>query len=412
MTPKNAFTKAAKSTPPKKRGELRLAYERLMKEFEAMTCGIEDLNEVEPQFRQAFKKFLRDCDFHLAEKNFDALLFEKSGKHFHRSDRTVSWYHEVLPIIWDLSTVLKGASAQGVDIVEYIPYGGLEADIVSHLRHDSVEDFITMETLAAQQYQMLDEMIAQDCSAYIENGPKMVEQVLINVRLMTQRPQNDANGGIAMKNGKALKEDVIEYTHRMVDDPHANPIVFKKKQLDVLHNFATMLGAEKFTPERRAKRCNERENMYGARFGFTEIAIAKWKPFSRVIQIFDSNMGELLYKNFRYLENVDEFYLNSEDAFRRKAYDYPVSSRFLTRALTLNVPEIIHPLHMFLKRMAKSADPVADPEKYARLQSFMEKVIKPSLERHRDHFPYIFEESVAPAQPLSLQQQPQPTPLP
>lgn len=412
MTSKNAFTKAAKSMPPKKRGELRLAYERLMKNFEAMTYGIEDLNEVEPQFRMAFKKFLRDCGFCYADKNFDTLLSEKSGRNFYRCDGTVGWYHEVLPIIWDLSTVLKGSYAQGVDIAEYIPYGGLEADIVSHLRHDSVEDFITRETLAAQQYQMLNELIAEGHTAYIEKGAKLVEQVLINVRLMTQRPQTDANGGIIMNNGKPLKEDVVEYTHRMVDDPDANPIVFKKKQLDALHNFATMLGVEKFSPERRAKRCNERENMYGARFGFTEIAIAKWKPFSKVIQIFDNNMGELLYKNFRYLENVDEFYLNSENAFQRKAYDYPVSSRFLTRALTLNVPEIIHPLHMFLKRMVKSVDPAAEPEKYARLQCFMEKVIKPSLERHKDHFPYIFSASEAPAKSLSSQPQPQPTPLP
>jgi hypothetical protein len=259
---------------------------------------------------------------------------------------------------------------------------------------------------------MLSEIIAQGHTAYIKKGPQLVEQVLINVRLMTQRPQTDANGGIVMKNGKPLKEDVVEYTHRMVADPNANPIVFKKKQLDVLHNFATMLGVEKFTPERRAKRCNERENMYGARFGFTEIAIAKWKPFSKVIQVFDSNMGELLYKNFRYLENVDEFYLNSEDAFQRKAYDYPVSSRFLTKALTLNVPEIIHPLHMFLKRMAKSADPATEPEKYARLQGFMENVIKPSLERHKKHFPYIFRKEEAPVQPPSPRPQQQPTPLP
>lgn len=412
MTSRNAFTKAAKSSPPKTRDELRLAYERFMKEFEAMTRGVEDLNEVEPQFRAAFKNFLHECGFHLAVKNFEALLSEKSGKHFYRSDGTVSWYHEVLPIIWDLSTVLKGAAAQGVDIAAYDPYGGLEADIVSHLRHDSVEDCVTKEILAAQQYRMLREIIAQGHTAYTEKGPKLVEQVVINVRLMTQRPQTDANGRIIMKNGKPLKENVVEYTHRMVDDPDANPVVFKKKQLDVLHNFATMLGAEKFTPDRRAKRCHDRERMYGARFGFTDIAIEKWKPFSRVIKIFDSNMGELLYKNFRYLENVDEFYLNAEDAFRREPCDYTVSPRFLTRALTLDVPEIIHPLHMFLKRMAKSVDPAAEPEKYARLQNFMEKVIKPSLERHRDHFPYIFKESEAPAQSPSPQQQPQPTPLP
>jgi len=405
MNSRNQFQTAATAKPVKKRGDLRQAYDRFMKEFETMTRGIDDLNEVELPFRLAFLNFLHDCHFPMAVKNFEALLAEKSGNHSFRNDGTVNWYHDVVPIIWDLSTVLKGSRSHGVDLVEYSPHGGLEADICSHLRHDSVEDFITKKELKEQQNRFLKEVIAEGHIEYLEKGPKIVEQTLTNVRLMTQLPQLDAQNNIIMNNGKPLKEDVVEYMYRMVDDPDANPVVFKKKQLDVVYNLATMIGAEKFIPERRAKRCNERENMYGARFGFTEIAIAKWKPFSKVIQIFDSNMGELLYKNFRYLENVDEFYVNSEDAFQRKPYDYPVSSRFLRKALMLNVPEIIHPLHMFLKRMAKSVDPVAEPEKYERLQNFMEKVIKPSLERYKNHFPYLFKQAEMPPQP-------QPAPLP
>jgi hypothetical protein len=44
-----------------------------------------------------------------------------------------------------------------------------------------------------------------------------------------------------------------------------------------------------------------------------------------------------------------------------------------------------------MKDVMKSVDPEQDPEKYARLQNFLTKVVMPPLEPYKDKFTYLFD---------------------
>lgn len=389
MNSRSTFQKAATGRTGKKTG-WPFSYDELLRTVVSLGRKTDDLNTVEPELRAAFKQFLTESKFYLAAKNFDALRAEKSGEHFLRNDGSVAWFHEFIPIMMVLSAVRKGQRNYGVDFKDVETYGGLEVAIITHLRHDSIEDHIEKEELRQQQYDMLEEIRAEGHDVYAKNGFSKVGLIVDNIDLMSQRPLLDANGNPVMVNGKPAKEDVVTYIARL-SSPTSNPIVFLLKQADIAHNFATMFGAEKFQPERRAKRCNEKENMYGARQDFFDRAKITWRPFSKVIGTFDGVVGDLLYKHFRYLENVDLFYNDSQYAFQRTPNDFPVSSRFLGDALRLDLPEIINPLHIGHKRMMSSVDPVQDPEKYQRLQRFMNNLIEPQLMQRKERFPYIFQ---------------------
>ena len=386
------FTKAANPRPRRVRGWPH-SYDALIKTIDALGQITNDLNSVEPELRAAFEQFLTDSGFHLARKNFKALLAEKSGNKFLRNDNTVGWYHEFIPIMMVLSSVRKGHHRKGVDLKDIESYGGLEVAICTHLRHDSVEDHILsddpqagqnekLEALRQQQHDFLKELHDEGHGVYTNTCIPKIKIIVNNIDLMSQRVSYNAEG-------VRQKEDVIMYIRRLCSS-NSNPIVYILKQADIAHNFATMFGAEKFSPERRAKRCNEKENMYGARQDYYDRPKAIWKPFSNVITNFDGVVGDLLYKHFRYLENVDLFYIDSQYAFQRDPNDDPVSSRFLKDALRVDLPEIIHPLHIGHKRMMESVDPVTNPDMLNRLLRFMDYVIKPAIEHRRDRFPYIF----------------------
>lgn len=389
MNSRSTFQRAASGGTGRKTA-WPYSYDALLKIVESLGRKTGDLNTVEPELREAFKKFLIDSRFYLAAKNFDALLEEKSGNHFLRNDGTVSWFHEFIPIMMVLSAVRNGQRNYGVDFKDVDIYGGLEVAIITHLRHDSIEDHINKDQLRQQQYDMLEEIRAEGFDVYANNTLNKVDLIVDNIDLMSQRPLLDDHGNPVVMNGKIVKEDVVTYIARL-SSSLSNPIVFMLKQADIAHNFATMFGAEKFPPERRAKRCNEKENMYGPRQDFYDRAKLAWKPFSKVISTFDGVVGDLLYKHFRYLENVDLFYQDSQYAFQRTPNDFPVSSRFLRDALRLNLPEIINPLHIGHKRMMASVDPTQDPEKFLRLSRFMDYLIKPQLLQKSDRFPYVFQ---------------------
>lgn len=389
MDYKNAFIKVAAHNSSKRKGWPH-SYDVLLRTIKSLGQKTDDLNSIEQALRQAFKKFLIDSQFFLAAKNFEALLEEKSGENFFRNDGTVAWFHEFIPIMMVLSAARKSSRDYGIENRDLEAYGGLETAIIIHLRHDSIEDHIEKEDLRRQQCEMLEEIRAEGRESYVCKALSKVAQIVESIDTMSQKKLYDANGQPVMAGGKHIKENVVDYIARLVYSETANPIVFILKQADIIHNFATMLGAEKFSAERRAKRHNEKENMYGPRQCFYDHALVTWPRFKKVIDMFDANMGDIIYKHFRYLETVDLFYKDAPEAFRREPNDYPVAPRFTEKALQLDLPEIIHPLHIFMKRLQNSVDPSADPEKIQRFQNLMEKVIKPSLEPFRDHFPYIF----------------------
>jgi hypothetical protein len=364
------------------------AFDRLIREIECATArkGL-TLDLAEPDIRHSFKKFLRSQDYRFATKNFEKLLDEKSGKDFKRNDGTINWFHEFVPILTVMSLIRDNTiSMKAVD-----RYGGLETAICSHLRHDSVEDnpdYVNDKVaFRAEQLQMLHD-IKQENPSYLEDrGFEQLEQMLVNIGLITQRKHEAANG-------VRIKEDVEDYTERMVTSPVANPLVFMLKQVDGIHNFATM-WAPKFAPERRLKRCNEREDMYGRRLGYVEEAKKNWPDFAKGIEILDDTMGMMLYVHFRYLESVDLHY--------KKPRNTPVGiGVYMPKAMSHFLPEEVDMKHIFVKNLMNSVDPMQAPEKYGRLQHFIEKNVQPPFEPYRQFFPYFFknrDQGQAPSSP-------------
>jgi len=356
------------------------AFDHMIKEIRHLTQHSDDIDSMEPEFRQLFCNFLKSMHMPLAVANFEALLKEKSGAKFKRNDGTVNWYHEFLPILEMLELARRGRKNGGFDLKDLETYGGLEVLISSHLRHDSQEDFFkTDKEMNSHEMDLVDEIQAQAQKFDPVDAIGKTLNILINIDLMSQKK-------IRQPDGSLIKENVKDYGYRIAHSERANPIAFMGKQGDINHNFATLLGAPKFTAERRAKRCNEREDMYGARYGFADIAVRRWPEFANAINSLDSMMGFMLYPHFRYLESVDRYYKDESD--------YPVGiERYLRRVTSVRLPEAVNPAHIFLKRMMKSVDPVQDPEKYARLQNFMAKVMRPPLEPFKNQFAYFFPDS-------------------
>lgn len=358
------------------------AFNELVRGIRVLTKSSDDLNAVEPQLRTAFKKFLTDMDMPLALANFEALLKEKSGEKFLRNDGSVNWFHEFIPIMQMMELVHRGYKKGGVDLKDVEASGGLEAWICTHLRHDSLEDFKLNLDMIDEQYTFIDAMNKSRMSRSADSYYDLTTRSMVGIALMTQEKN-------ILPDGTVEKEDVVLYTARMVYDDNANPETFMCKLGDVNHNFATMFGAEKFTPAKRMKRCQERIDMYDPTYGFTDAAMAKWPAFRKAIKSMDSMMGFMVYPHKRYLGVVDQYGDNRPS--------YPVGiERYIHDVLAVQLPEAIHPAHIFLKRMMKSVDPVQDPEKFERLQHFMIDVMRPALAPYKDRFPYFFKDQQTP----------------
>lgn len=362
---------------PKALSKFDNAYDRLFLELRNICAQAANIDACEPQIRHAFLNFLEEMDCPLAIKNFSALLREKSGDKAKRNDGSIGWYHEFIPILTFMTLARMGRNSGGIDMDSLDSYGGLESAITTHLRHDSIEDHTSLKGFKNQQMAILAEICDENSNYDRNEGLAKIQWILTNTNLMTQKVKK-------LPDGTKEKENVIEYTARMVDRKKGNPVVFMLKQLDIIHNFSTLLGAEKFTAEKRLKRCNEREDMYGGRHGFSDMAIYQWPEFAKGISVLDCMMASLLFPQFRYLANVDLHY--------KTPSNQPVGLyRFLGKALSVPYPdEQLSPIHESFKRMKASVDQNNDPEKYKRLTNFIDKVIKPSLLDYKSSFPYLF----------------------
>ncbi len=366
----------ASANPVDEKTAFRTHFRILKDAVRDLTKNEPDLNKLEPQLKFAFREFLRGMGYELALGNFDILLQEKNGANKHRKDGTVNWYHEFIPLMVIMTLGYQGKNSNGFEIDSLNPYGGLEALICTHLRHDSKEDFKTLDEIWDEQMGILGSH--QNNTRYAgERGLELARKIHTNIDLISQRRLDPSNP-------KSPKEEISAYMGRMVYDQESNPIVFMCKQADVIHNLATIWCTSKFTPEKKMKICNSRENMYGPRYGFTDIAIGKWKDQKSAIQTLDCFMGLVLYPHFRFLENVDKAY-----ADRRESLMPVGTTRYLKRALGVGLIEAINPLHISLKRIVKAVPP-EDTERFERLGPFIQQVIRPAFSGHVNTFPYLF----------------------
>ncbi len=358
--------------------------------------------ETEAKLRKDFRAFLIDCNMPLAAKNFDALLKEKSGDNARRNDGTVGWYHEFIPITMMLNLAVLGKKRGGFDIKDLDEHGGMETVLVTHLRHDSLEDHISAAAMKSEQEKYRDEIKAENPAYDLDKANTVIGHSLNNIDLMSQRRLFHEDGSKVIVNGKHAKEDVRTYTRRMVWHENASPIPYMCKQSDIVINAATMLGAEKFDdPEKRLHKFNSYEDMYGRRYGYTGAARDKWPAFSTAINTLDGSMGFSIYPHFRRLE-IDGVYPD------KVPNDDPVEiGPYMSRVVKLNLlPEGMNPNHILMKRMKDEAerafsvtDPLQQPARAERLKNFIPCVIVPALKPYGHKFPYLSQAEVQIAAP-------------
>lgn len=352
-------------------------YDTLLKSIVRAAASAGSLDNAEPDVRKAFAKFLKSQKYEFALRNFEKLLEEKSGSAFKRSDGGVNWFHELVPVMTIMGMVRNGF----IELDAMNRYGGLETAITTHLRHDSVEDVFKYDQQAfnTQLEEILKDIVRRVPGYDAAKGTNLVRQTGINVGLITQKRVRD------METGENVKEDTIDYTQRMVHSDEANPVVFLSKQTDTVHNFATM-WAPKFTPERRQRRCDDREDMYGSRHGFTDAAMEKWPSFTKAIKAMDDMMGVMLYTHFRYLESVDLYY--------KRPSDNPIGmGRYINGAMSLDLPKPVNLIHIFMNNLAGSVDKTDDPDKFARLQHFIQVNVRPAFSGHLHRFGNLFKKA-------------------
>lgn len=349
--------------------------------------------EMEKELYENLRAILLAGNMPLAVKNLDALRAEKSGDKSRRNDGTVGWYHELIPIVMMIELARLGKKGGGFDLKDLDEHGGLEVLICTHLRHDSVEDHIRKEVLRKDLQRMVAEIRLENPNYDVDHAQIMVEKIVNKVDQMSQKRLFHPDGSKVIENGRHAKEDVKLYTLRMINDDKANPVVYMLKLCDIIVNSATMFGAGKFaSPEKRKQKFNDYEDMFGQRYGFTDMARSKWPEFSAALHTLDCTMAFILYPHFRYMESVDLAYPN------KTPMNIPVGiMRSLPGALRFeNLAPGLNPVHIFLKRMQSSVDPAENPEKSERLQDFMKNVMAPTVSRYANKFPYLFQ----PAPPL------------
>lgn len=368
-----------------KRVPFPYAFKKLKKSINGLSGEYSSLNDCEPALRSLFRNFLIEIGATPAVLNFDALLKEKSGDKFYRSNGDISWYHELFPLMVIMELATKGKKKGGFDIADLdalydLQNGdGMVVMLCSHLRHDSVEDVLHDINVFEKELENIFGHTSTINPDYTKKrGDQILKSVSENVGLISQRR-------IQNKTGKFEKESTLQYNRTMTDPSVSNPGVYMQKQADVSANFQTMHTAPKFTPEKRSARCHGADERYGRTYGLTDKAMEQWPAFKKAIQVLDHVIGVQLYTSKRYISDVD--------LHGGEPSDLPVHiDIYLSKAMSLNLPEAIHPVHCFMKDLMRSVDPEKDPEKYDRLQNFMAKVIMPSLEPYQEKFPYLFKE--------------------
>lgn len=356
-------------------------------------------SEAEQDVKNKFNMFLIGCGFHMAETDFGELLDELSNKS--RDDGTIPWYHQLTPILMFLSLIVEGK----IKLEDLEKYGGLETAIRTHLRHDSIEDFgrsfEKFRDTSLKKVKKKSERLSNEQPNIFNSERKKIEELrtellVTNLRLMTKKiaildkfgkPQYHEDGRMVKR---SLFRNISDYIHNMLESPHANPVVWIFKIGDGIHNLFSMLGAEKFTPARRLRYANDRENMYGGRDATSDEAMKKWPKFAPAIKAFDAMLGVVLYTNFKYLEYVDIAYddgrFKEGDTLRKVGI-----GRYLEGgALNFKIPRAFNPMHMLFDRIKKIAEQDPDPEIKWRASAFLTESLYPALIPFKEYFPCIF----------------------
>ncbi len=172
----------------------------------------DDINthNAEKFIKRKFINFLDACEYRMAKTDFEELLTELSGKNRRRDDGTISWYHQLSPIINILSMIQSGI----IKLSDLDTQGGLEILMRTHLRHDTFEDFgVTFEQFAQRQAELIKKnaRYLKDFSlrkTFLISEGTRANRLLSNLKLMTKAvAETDEDGQVIKGRDRKIKNE-------------------------------------------------------------------------------------------------------------------------------------------------------------------------------------------------------------
>ncbi len=380
----------------------------------------EDINDpaAEKDLRKKFEVFLSACHFYPTLHDFKNLIKFKSGDNRYRSDGTINWYHEFIPIVNELALIRAGKDAGGVSLDNLEEEGGLGVKISTIINHDRIEDTPTSERHFAKSQRRMVHDLAEPLAAslpyfYTPERKKWdldnARKISRNVWLMTKKVivLDEKGKPILTDQGKLqykeLFHDTKAFFNNLVVGKQANPTSFTGKQADASINIATLTGSKKHTVQKKKDFCNAYEDLCGSRTANVEDALDKWPTHANAINYWDNTMGFVLYLEFAWLEYVDYAYEGEKNKYQRgDSLDHIRKSgirKYLDVALSIPKPRFASAIHTALDRKRKQAE--HDPQALECLK----RSIYPALQKHTQYFPEIFD---TPTTQLHQQSMPSP----
>lgn len=302
--------------------------------------------------KKAFIKFLTEQRCWNALHSFEELCKEKSGDNSYRGDdETPNILHEIRNCAHQLGYIVRGYMPPD----EYFHEGGLDADLMSRIRHDSIEDHGKTQFsifAKAEEYLHKLQISAQEFQLKIHQAVKGAEASDLQSR---KHAKVNKHGHIERdsKTGKIIKEE------RYDGDTGVYFAVLRKKILSLLgkyddrtENVTTRWGVKRFTAKSNRKYARQTREIYGLE-AYDEEAIRMWPEFKAAIICRDAMLG----LGVRCLEGMNKYKSN-------KALNPDNGMPFrLIRELPAalipyqDLPAIFHPIsvnvHMFEREVKK-----------------------------------------------------------
>ena len=349
----------------------------------------EQANKSEAAIRVAFEEFLEKGDFLGTRMELDKLLEEIGGPKALREDGTISYFHQLGPIVNILALVECGE----LSLQQLEPYGGIEGMMRGHLRHDSVENYMPYQWYEAQQNEIVSavtELRSNPARAQYEqcvaNGAKKI------VASLTKKEPMVKDGKLVYEDGKLVKIPLFatteDYMHAMIPDG----LAYALKLGDGGPNIATMLGADKFTPQKRLEYALDRWTMFGAEMGFSDKAMEASPELADTIEFFDKSMGAVLYMAVGYARYVDQLSIAGQPVYdgQSRIYESGIGSRYIFGVAHISVPPAFDIIVTKTSRIQKHAnDPSVDPAERLRAQNFLNYAIYPALRPYAEYYPTL-----------------------
>lgn len=321
----------------------------------------------------SFEKLLKKQNCINALHSLQILKREKSGDEaFRANGKTPNILHEIRNCAQALGMVAMGYLPMDI----YKSHGGLDADMTTRLRHDSIEDSAKSKIdIYAGLERNLHMLVT---GGYIDDDfhyDKRREATIAanNIDLMTRKEAiiDDETGVIKRsKKGKLKKREryggnTNTYWYKLLE----SPLALLCKYADRTENVGTRFGVKRFTVSKNIKYARETREIYGTE-DFDDRAVQKWPAFEPAIRAADDMLGV----NLTILEGVNKYMdnpaLNPVDGvpFRMAKY---LPNALLAFQL---VPDCLHPIAVAIDGLEEAYED--DP----RMETIVNNLVLPPIQ--------------------------------